>query len=119
MFTAGAYDLPPAFHEQIRVGGKILFILKINRGRNEIVLLKKYKDHFQSIFSYSCAFVSMVGKYDVPEIAEEYPKEILNKSGQLRMSGLKIYKNEDALSLNNSNIWISRRKHSTFVWSLN
>jgi len=47
-FTAGTYDLPEAFHEQIKVGGLLLAVIKNEGGGDNVFLLRKNVDHFES-----------------------------------------------------------------------
>jgi protein-L-isoaspartate(D-aspartate) O-methyltransferase len=61
IFTAGATDLPRAFHEQISVGGKLLFVLK-QWDVDLLLLLEKKMDHFAEISRLHCSFVPMKGK---------------------------------------------------------
>ena len=77
MFTAGAFDLPMAFHKQIREGGKLLFILKNKGGSDNLILLKKHRNYFQSIYSAPCGFVPMTGKYHIPDMASKYLSDLL------------------------------------------
>lgn len=62
VFTAGAFDLPKAFHEQVKVGGLLLFVLKHVQG-DTLYLMEKRPDHFSSLYSMECSFVPMTGKY--------------------------------------------------------
>ncbi|WP_408097040.1 protein-L-isoaspartate O-methyltransferase family protein [Peredibacter sp. HCB2-198] len=73
IFTAGASDLPRAFHEQIKVGGKLLFVLKGFRYSDQLLLLEKKEDHFESIDTLACSFVPMKGQY------ESYPDPELDQ----------------------------------------
>ncbi len=61
IFTAGATDLPKAFHEQIKVGGKLLFVLK-TQSIDLLLLLIKKEDHFEELSRLSCSFVPMKGQ---------------------------------------------------------
>ena len=62
IFTAGANDLPRAFHEQIKVGGKLLFVLKGHKGSDLLILLEKKADHFESKKTLACQFVPVKGR---------------------------------------------------------
>jgi len=64
IFTAGAYDLPHPFFEQIKEGGLFLVVIKSEGGGDTLVLLRKEHDHFESIDSVPCGFVQMRGKYN-------------------------------------------------------
>ncbi len=61
IFTAGATDLPKAFHEQIEVGGKLLFVLKTSTVDLLLLLLKK-DDHFIETKRIHCSFVPLKGE---------------------------------------------------------
>ncbi len=82
VFTAGAYDLPLAFFEKIKEGGKLLFVLKT--GADDLLLcLEKRKDHFEEVSRMRCKFVPVVGEAspkgevplnELPENVMIYPK---------------------------------------------
>lgn len=61
IFTAGATDLPKAFHEQIKTGGKLLLVLKTH-SIDLLLLLVKKEDHFEEVSRLSCSFVPMKGQ---------------------------------------------------------
>jgi len=63
VFTAGAYDLPRPFFEQIAPGGLLLMVIKNRGGGDTLFLLKKVADHFESRHAMSCGFVSMTGRH--------------------------------------------------------
>jgi protein-L-isoaspartate(D-aspartate) O-methyltransferase len=86
-FTAGTYDLPRQFHEQIREGGLLLVVIKSEGGGDNLFLLRKTGDHFESLDSMPCGFVQMMGKYhldslepvcleDLPEWADLQHQEV-------------------------------------------
>jgi protein-L-isoaspartate(D-aspartate) O-methyltransferase len=60
IFTAGATDLPRAFYEQIKVGGKLLFVLK-TEGVDLLLLLIKRENFFEEVSRLCCSFVPMKG----------------------------------------------------------
>ncbi len=64
IFTAGAYDLPCYFHNQIKEGGLLLIVIKNPGGGDNLFLLKKTADCFESIESMACGFVRLKGKYE-------------------------------------------------------
>lgn len=81
VFTAGTYDLPMAFHEQVKEGGYLLVVIKVEGGGDQMFLLKKKKGYFESEFSMPCMFVPMTGVItnsasdpclleSIPELAE-------------------------------------------------
>lgn len=61
IFTAGATDLPKAFHEQISVGGKLLFVMKTSQV-DVLLLLEKKEDCFEEISRLLCSFVPLKGE---------------------------------------------------------
>jgi hypothetical protein len=63
IFTAGTYDLPQAFFEQIRVGGLLLTVVKNVGGGDNLFVLRKTDGHFESIDSMNCGFVQLTGKH--------------------------------------------------------
>jgi protein-L-isoaspartate O-methyltransferase len=67
-FTAGTYDLPRQFHEQIKAGGLLLAVIKNEGGGDNLFLLRKMDDHFESTYSMPCGFVQLSGKYKVDRL---------------------------------------------------
>jgi protein-L-isoaspartate(D-aspartate) O-methyltransferase len=63
IFTAGTYDLPKAFFEQIKDGGLLLTVIKNVGGGDNLFVLRKTNGHFESSDSMNCAFVQLTGKY--------------------------------------------------------
>jgi protein-L-isoaspartate(D-aspartate) O-methyltransferase len=77
IFTAGAYDLPCHFDRQIKEGGLLLIVIKNQGGGDNLFLLKKTANCFESIDSMGCGFVQLKGKYQLdslePTQIEELP----------------------------------------------
>jgi protein-L-isoaspartate(D-aspartate) O-methyltransferase len=65
IFTAGTYDLPHSFFEQIKDGGLLMAVIKLEGGGDTLFLLRKIKDHFESVDSVGCAFVQLRGKHQI------------------------------------------------------
>jgi len=63
VFTAGTYDLPRRFYEEIKDGGLMLAVIKNAGGGDNLFLLEKAGDHFESRYAMPCAFVQLTGKY--------------------------------------------------------
>jgi protein-L-isoaspartate(D-aspartate) O-methyltransferase len=91
IFTAGAYDLPHHFFEQMKDNSLLLIVIKNEGGGDNLFLLRKRDEHFESIESMPCGFVQMKGKYQIenlepmnletlPEWAELKDKEISQRS---------------------------------------
>ena len=68
IFTAGAYDLPHHFFKQMKNGGLLLIIIKNEGGGDNLFLLRKTSDHFESLESMTCYFVQMTGKYKITDL---------------------------------------------------
>lgn len=68
IFTAGAYDLPRHFYEQIKEGGLLLIVIKNEGGGDTLFLLQKKENHFESLDSLPCGFVQMTGKYQLDSL---------------------------------------------------
>lgn len=125
IFTAGSYDLPLAFHKQTRNLGNLLFVLQNQGGTpcfsDQYYLLRKKETHFESLYGASCAFVPLTGKYQgtaSPQVQKEieFFEEIRLRDPKLSRLKLKIY-SEESIMPETSNALISKRAHSTFVWS--
>ena len=87
IFTAGTFDLPRSLYRQIKEGGLLLVVIKIEGGADNLFLLEKKGECFESIDSVPCKFVQMTGKYsqdrfesiyleDLPEWTQLQTKEI-------------------------------------------
>lgn len=60
IFTAGARDLPGLLFDKIKIGGKLLFVLKTNLG-DLLLALKRKADHFEVFERIHCQFVTVTG----------------------------------------------------------
>jgi protein-L-isoaspartate(D-aspartate) O-methyltransferase len=76
IFTAGAYDLPRAFNDQLRDGGLLMAVIKLEGGGDTLFVLRKTKDHFVSVDSMPCAFVQLRGKYQVEGLEPAAPNTL-------------------------------------------
>lgn len=79
IFTAGATDLPKAFHDQIKVGGKLLFVLK-TADIDLLLLLVKRDDYFEELQRIHCSFVPMKGR------KEAVLRHNINTEGRIKIS---------------------------------
>jgi len=68
IFTAGTYDLPHHFYEQMQDGGLLLIVIKSAGGGDHLFLLRKTADHFESLESMPCGFVQLTGKYQISNL---------------------------------------------------
>jgi protein-L-isoaspartate(D-aspartate) O-methyltransferase len=76
IFTAGAYDLPRAFHDQLRDGGLLMAVIKLEGGGDSLFLLRKTKNHLESIDSMSCAFVQLTGRHQIASLEPGAPNTL-------------------------------------------
>jgi len=83
IFTAGSYYLPRAFYAQIKDGGLLLVVIKNEGGGDNLFLLRKKNDRFESIESMPCGFVQLRGKYQIGAL-EPATIETLPQWAQLR-----------------------------------
>ncbi len=68
IFTAGTYDLPHHFYEQMKDGGLLLVVIKNEGGGDNLFLLRKTNNHFESLESMPCGFVQLQGKYKLDSL---------------------------------------------------
>lgn len=71
VYTAGSYDIPKSLHEQVAVGGLLLFVLKCLGGGDVLVLFRREQDHFRSLYARSCMFVPVTGASRVTSLDAE------------------------------------------------
>lgn len=65
IFTAGAYDLPRPFYEQIAANGLLLIVIKNEGGGDNLFVLQRRAGHFASLESMPCGFVQLRGRYQI------------------------------------------------------
>lgn len=68
IFTAGAFDLSHHFYEQMKESSLLLIVIKNEGGGDNLFLLQKSGEHFESIESMPCGFVQMTGKYQAESL---------------------------------------------------
>jgi protein-L-isoaspartate(D-aspartate) O-methyltransferase len=68
IFTAGAYDLPRHFYEQMKDRGLLLIAIKTEGEGDNLFLLRRSQDHFESLESQAAGFVQMRGKYEIDSL---------------------------------------------------
>jgi protein-L-isoaspartate(D-aspartate) O-methyltransferase len=78
VFTAGTYDLPRHFYSQLTDGGLLLVVIKSEGGGDNLFLLRKSGDHFESLESMICGFVQLRGKYQIDSL-DPKPLEALSE----------------------------------------
>jgi protein-L-isoaspartate(D-aspartate) O-methyltransferase len=60
IFTAGVRDMPGILFDVIKVGGKLLFVLKTSQG-DLLLVLQKMHNHFKVLQIIRCQFVNVTG----------------------------------------------------------
>jgi len=68
IFTAGTFDLPRYFYQQIREEGLLLVVIKTPGGGDNLFMLRKTGDHFESVESMVCGFVQLRGSYEFKDL---------------------------------------------------
>lgn len=95
IFTAGAYDVPEVFFEQIKEGGILEFVLK-TESVDFLLVLKKVRDHFEGQRAIRCRFVPVKGKAPKPFLdgvellSEESSFHIYPRGASIPSAGHKI-----------------------------
>lgn len=104
IFTAGAYDLPRAFHEQLRNGGLLLAVIKLEGGGDSLFVLRKTKNHFESVDSIPCAFVQLTGKHQMEGSEPAAPNTL---PGWSELEGREVSK---------TRFWWAGKGQESFAW---
>jgi protein-L-isoaspartate(D-aspartate) O-methyltransferase len=68
IFTAGSFDVPHYFYEQLREEGLLLVVFKTGGGGDNLFLLRKMGEHFESLWSGPCGFVQLRGVYQFKDL---------------------------------------------------
>lgn len=64
VFTAGAYEIPNQFIEQLKPNGKLLAVIKIPGGGDSLFLFRKEGEKLVSLKSFPVSFLPMLGVYE-------------------------------------------------------
>ncbi len=104
MFTAGTYDLPRAFSDQLKEGGLLMAVIKIEGGGDSLFALRKTRNHFESVDSMPCAFVQLRGKYQI-EGLEPAALDTLPEWSELREQ-----------EVSRTRFWWGGKGQESFVW---
>jgi protein-L-isoaspartate(D-aspartate) O-methyltransferase len=84
IFTAGAFDLPHFFYEQLREEGLLLVVIKTEGGGDNLFVLRKTSDHFESIESQPCGFVQLRGSYQFENLEPALLEKAIPEWGELQ-----------------------------------
>src|SRR5688572_6269918 len=82
VFTAGTYDLPRQFYTQTTQEGLMLVVIKNAGGGDNLFLLQRVDDHFESRYAMPCGFVQLTGKYKIDSL-DPIPVEALPRWSEL------------------------------------
>ncbi len=104
-FTAGTYDLPHHLYDQMKEGGLLLVGIKNEGGGDNLFLLRKSGDHFESLESMPCGWVQMRGKYQI-DSANPTPVEALTEWKDLQLQ-----------EISKTPYWWSVKGREHFVWA--
>ena len=104
-FTAGTYDLPRHFYDQVKEGGLLLVGIKSEGGGDNLFLLRKRSDHFESLESMPCGWVQLRGKYQI-DSANPKPIETLPEWNDLQRQ-----------EISRTPYWWSVKGREQFVWA--
>lgn len=105
IFTAGAFDLPHFFYEQVREEGLLLVVVKTEGGGDNLFVLRKTGDHFESIESQPCAFVQLRGTYQFENLEPALLEKAIPEWGEL--------KDEE---IGRKRFWWGGKGKDSFVW---
>lgn len=105
IFTAGAFDLPRFFYEQLREQGLLLVVIKTEGGGDNLFVLRKTGDHFETLESHSCAFVQLRGKYQFQNLEPAVLEKAIPEWSELQ--------NEE---VSKRHFWWGGKGKDLFVW---
>jgi protein-L-isoaspartate(D-aspartate) O-methyltransferase len=104
IFTAGTYDLPRPFYWQIKEGGLLLVVVKSEGGGDNLFLLRKVNNHFQSTLSMPCGFVEMTGKYQLANLKP------------MRLEAMPEWSDLKEHEISRMRFWWGGQGEKTFMW---
>jgi protein-L-isoaspartate(D-aspartate) O-methyltransferase len=84
IFTAGTFDLPHQFYDQLREDGLLLVVIKTPGGGDNLFLLRKTQDHFETLESMPCAFVQLRGRYQFKDLEPVVLEEAIPEWSELQ-----------------------------------
>ncbi len=105
IFTAGAFDLPRYFYEQIREEGLLLVVIKSGGGGDNLFLLRKTGGHFESLESMPCGFVQLRGRYQFENLEPGVLEKVIPQWSELQ-------RNE----ISKRRFWWGGKGKEGFVW---
>jgi len=106
VFTAGTFDLPHYFYEQLRDQGLLLVVFKTEGGGDHLFLLRKTEDHFESLWSARCGFVQLRGSYQFDDLEPNTLDKAIPEWSQLQNR-----------EISKRRFWWGAKAEPTRVWS--
>jgi protein-L-isoaspartate(D-aspartate) O-methyltransferase len=106
VFTAGTFDLPYYFYEQLRDQGLLLVVIKTEGGGDHLFLLRKTEDHFESLWSAPCGFVQLRGSYEFEDLEPNTLDKAIPEWSQLQNS-----------EISKRRFWWGAKGEPTRTWS--
>jgi protein-L-isoaspartate(D-aspartate) O-methyltransferase len=106
IFTAGTFDLPRHFYEQVREEGLLLVVIKTPGGGDNLFLLRKRADHFESVESMICGFVQLRGSYEFKDLEPAVVERAVPEWSEL--------KNQE---ISRRRFWWGSKGKAAFVWA--
>jgi protein-L-isoaspartate(D-aspartate) O-methyltransferase len=106
IFTAGTFDLPRHFYQQIREAGLLLVVIKTPGGGDNLFLLRKAGDHFESVESMICGFVQLRGSYEFKELEPALVEKAVPEWEELNHQ-----------EISRQRFWWGSKGKDAFVWA--
>lgn len=67
ILTVGAWDIVPAWWDQLKPGGRLLLPLEIKGGIQKSIAFDKMDDHLESVSVKACGFMTLRGAFAKPQ----------------------------------------------------
>src|SRR5262249_33512488 len=106
IFTAGTFDLPRHFYQQIREEGLLLVVIKTPGGGDNLFVLRKVDDHFESVESMVCAFVQLRGSYEFKDLEPALVEKAVPEWNELNRQ-----------EISRRRFWWGSKGKEMFVWA--
>jgi protein-L-isoaspartate(D-aspartate) O-methyltransferase len=106
IFTAGTFDLPRHFYQQIREEGLLLVVIKTPGGGDNLFLLRKTGNHFESVEAMICGFVQLRGSYEFKDLEPALVEKAVPEWSELK-----------SREVSRRRFWWGGKGKEIFVWS--
>lgn len=71
VLTVGAWDISPAWLEQLRPGGRLVLPLSIAGGMQKSIAFRWAGDHLMGVSTADCGFMMLRGQHSAPEVYQQ------------------------------------------------